>query len=130
MSTIAAMLVLYAAPAERVPMSAEAALAAHRAATSIGADACADPTGDEIVVCGRRPNAYALPVVDPTYDVPTYGDPATRYGGEGADRMAAIAQGQTACATQSWQCRPGPAFNGVKALDAIGKIFEALTDGE
>lgn len=63
MSMIAGVLVLAAAPGAAV--TPEQAMAAHRAATSIGPDRCRRPIGDEIVVCGRRESPYALPLYEP-----------------------------------------------------------------
>lgn len=40
-------------------------MARHRATSSIGADPCRNPAGEEIVVCGRRQSPYALPLYDP-----------------------------------------------------------------
>lgn len=66
MSRIAALLVLYAMPAGAAPVTAERALAASRAVTSIGRDPCrGQATGDEIVVCGRRESPYSLPLYEP-----------------------------------------------------------------
>lgn len=66
MSRIAALLALYAAQAGGTPISAEQALAASRAMTSIGPDPCRNAAGgEEIVVCGRRETPYALPLYDP-----------------------------------------------------------------
>lgn len=66
MSRIAALLMLYAAPSGTAPVTAERALAASRAVTSIGRDPCRNPeNSEEIVVCGRRESPYALPLYDP-----------------------------------------------------------------
>lgn len=51
------------------PVTAEQALARHRAATSIGSDPCRTQTDEEadeeIVVCGRRDSPYSLPLYEP-----------------------------------------------------------------
>lgn len=44
------------------PFTAGQALAASRAATSIGPDPCRNPNGDEIVVCGIVTNPYEVPL--------------------------------------------------------------------
>lgn len=50
------------------PVTAEQALATHRAATSIGSDPCRtqtdEETDEEIVVCGRRGSPYSLPLYE------------------------------------------------------------------
>lgn len=55
-------------PAATRAMTAEQVMAAHRAATGIGSAECATQAADEIVVCGRRTDPYALPLYDPTDD--------------------------------------------------------------
>lgn len=55
---------LQSAPTGVRTVTAEQAMATHRAATSIGPDPCragAD-ADDEIVVCGRRESSYAVPL--------------------------------------------------------------------
>lgn len=65
-TTAAASLWLAAVPSvcTAAPVTAEQALARHRAATSIGADPCRTQAGDEIVVCGRRESPYSLPLYE------------------------------------------------------------------
>ena len=91
MSRMAALLLVYAAPSGApTAMTAEQALVAHRAATSIGPDPCRNPAGDEIVVCGRRESPYALPLYEP----PASGDGLM----SGVDRELAVGIARDAAA--------------------------------
>lgn len=70
---LAAVLALLPAAAPAAPdpkrrLTAERALAAHRAATSIGPDPCrrqSNAGDEEVVICGRRESPYALPLYEP-----------------------------------------------------------------
>ena len=125
MSRMAALLLLHAAPASApAAATAEQALAAHRAATSIGPDPCRTVSDDEIVVCGRRENLYAVPLYAPD------GAPDAQAGGRRVGQTKDVADAQSACAMQLAQCRPPAAFNGTKFMGGVMKIVEALADGE
>ena len=126
MSRIAALLLLHAAPAGAAPVTAEQALAASRALTSIGSDPCRNPAeGEEIVVCGRRESPYTLPLYDPDA-----GDPESVAGGSRTRLTQEVAASQGACASQSAQCRPPPAVDIFQVIPGVIKIIKALTDGE
>ena len=120
MSRIAAMLALYAG----APITAEQAIAASRAMTSIGPDLCRRvPDDDEIVVCARRVNRYALPLDEPT-------DDASRHDGGRIDQMEDVRLSQGACARQGALCYPPPPYNGGSILRVLIKGMQALTDGD
>lgn len=126
MSRIAAMLVLYAAPSGGAPVTAEQALAASRAMTSIGRDPCRDTDdNEEIVVCARRDRPYALPLYDPMA-----GQVASSAGGRRAEQMEAVRQSETACAKQGAFCYPPPAFNGGSVLRVLVRGVTKLIEGE
>lgn len=126
MSMIAvAMMVLSGSASALAPTTAEQALAAHRAATSIGPDPCRVATGDEIVVCGRRESPYALPLYDRTAD-----DDASKAGGNRVGQMAAIGESQSACAQQRAQCLPPPFVDFFVVAPVIIKSVKALLDDE
>lgn len=126
MSRIAALLMLYAAQAGGAPVTAEQALRASRAMTSIGPDPCRNPAGgEEIVVCGRRESPYALPLYDPDA-----GDPESVAGGARSRLTKEVAASQGACASQSAQCRPPAAVNIFQVIPGVVKIIKALKDRE
>lgn len=115
-----------AAPAAVPPaMTAEQVMAAHRAATSIGPAGCATQAGDEIVVCGRRTDPYALPLYDPTDD-----DDASRYGGNRVGQMAAIKEAESACAKQGAFCLPPAAMNILRIVSVVANAVGSLDDGD
>lgn len=126
MSRIAALLVLYGAQAGGASVTAEQAIAASRAMTSIGPDACRNSAGnEEIVVCARRESPYALPLYDPDA-----GHPESTAGGARARLTHEMATTQSACASQSAQCRPPAAVNIFQVIPGVIKVVKALTDGE
>lgn len=61
-------------------MTAEQVLAAHRAATSVGPAGCASRAGDEIVVCGRVKDVYAVPLYSVDADASRRDGPGTAAG--------------------------------------------------
>lgn len=76
----------------------EQAMAAHRAATSIGPDPCRSiPDDDEIVVCGRLTNAY---------EVPLYRNEGERYDRRGTTIAGALAvkDASAPCHTRGEPC--------------------------
>lgn len=105
--------------------TAEQVMAAHRAATAIGPAGCATQAGDEIVVCGRRTDPYALPLYDPTDD-----DDASRYGGNRVGQMAAIRRSESACAKQGAFCMPPAAVNILRVVPVFLNAVRPLIDGE
>lgn len=126
MSRIAALLVLYAAPASSPALTADQVLAAHRSRTGIGRDPCRAPASDEeIVVCARRENPYALPLYDPDA-----GGAASTAGGARGRLAGELADTQGACASQSAQCRPAAAVNLLQVVRGATRIVEALRDDE
>ena len=93
MSNIAAMLILLAAP-----VTAEQAAVAHHAATSIGPDPCRGvPKDDEIVVCARVTNPYAVPLY--RHDAERYDSPGTAAGG-----FVAVKEAFAACHARGEVC--------------------------
>ena len=127
MSRIATMILAATAgtAAGEGAVTAFEALARSRAVTSIGPDPCRRPTGDEIVVCGRRESPYALPLYDPTDD-----DDASVAGGNRVGQMTAIKASESACAKQGNQCLPPPLFNLFSVLPVVVKGVKALIDDE
>lgn len=129
MSRIATLLLFAAAPDKTAPLTAEQAMAAHRGRTSIAREGCAGAAADEIVVCARRADPYALPLYDPMDD-----DDASRSGGNRVGQMAAINESDSACARQSVACLPPPAVDVFTVLGIVAKGVikgaEALLDDE
>ena len=127
---VAAMM-LQVAAAGRPPLTAEQAMAAHRAATGIGRDPCRPSAksrgdGDAIVVCGRRESPYALPGYDPMA-----GQAASQAGGGRKRQMADIREASGACASQAAQCLPPMAGNLLAVLPMLVVTgVEALIDDE
>lgn len=127
MSRIAALLLLAAgaAAAEAEPLTAQQVLARHKAKTSIGPDPCRNPSGDEIVVCGRRESPYALPLYDPDA-----GHPESQAGGSRTRLEGELAKASTPCAAGAFDCRPPAAVNFFTVLPVVVKGIKALIDDD
>ena len=124
---LAAIAMLASTAAASRPATAEDAMRAHARATSIGRDPCRPggvSAGDEIVVCGRRGNLYAVPLYAAD------AAPDAQVGDRRVSQTKDVIDAQGACAMQLAQCRPPAAFNGTKFMSGVMKVVEALTDGE
>lgn len=124
-AALAAGLLAVPALAAAVPMTAEQALKASRAATSIGPDPCRAPVGDEIVICGRKESPYALPLYDPMED-----DDASKAGGNRAGQMKAVGEANSACAQQGAFCQPPAAVNLFQVVPVLVRGIRKLIEGE
>lgn len=98
------------------PVTAEQALARHRAATSIGSDPCRTQTEEEIVVCGRRESPYSLPLYEPVV-----GDDGIT-GREREDQIETIRDATAPCHARGEAClKPLPIMCTKQGRVAIGQ---------